>query len=190
MNEITILTYPRSGKHWINWNLDKTIKDLKINYGHFWKDFEDPLYLDSLNKTILTVVRNPYDCLRSIVAMEFLNSLDRRVNDYVDHYEFFLEKAKMFFKYEDINKIEEISNTIVKNFGGSRFLNTSEYGGYEQYKNWYLHTQHPRKFITSVEEADYIEATNIVDNFVKNNKPLYDKLNWLYNQALSKCEVL
>jgi hypothetical protein len=190
MNEITFLTYPRSGKHWLNWNLDKTIKDLKINYAHLWNDVTEPSYLNILNKKIVTVVRNPYDCLASIVAMEFLGSLDRRVKDYIDHYEFFIEKAEMFFKYEDINKIEEISNIIVKNFGGSRFLSTSDYGGYEEYKSWYTHTQHPRKFITSTDQQEYSEAKKIVDNFVKNNKPLYDKLNLLYDQAFSKCEVL
>jgi hypothetical protein len=190
MNEITIITYPRSGKHWINWNLDKTIKDLKINYGHLWHDVFDPEYLNSLTKPIVTIVRNPYDCLRSIVAMEFLGTLDKRVKDYVDHYEFFLNKAEMFFKYEDINNIEEISNLLVKKFGGSRFLTTSQYGGYEEYKAWHLETQHPRKFVTSTNQTDYIEATRIVDYFIKNNIEVYDKLESLYKQALSKCEVL
>jgi hypothetical protein len=151
-----MITYPRSGKHWLYWYIN-TNTDLKVNFIHYDKkeadDPEETLYQKILSDPIITIVRNPIDSLASINTMEKNGLAWYRPNQYLDHYNFVLEKASMFFRFEDLaSNTGKIVEHICKEFNGStNFVNDS----FQDYSDWYLKTQRSFKLISSKTDVDY-----------------------------------
>jgi hypothetical protein len=155
-NKISILTYPRSGRHWLYWYIN-TNTDLKANFTHYdareEEDLNDTVYKKMLSDPIITVVRNPIDSISSINTMEKNGMFVFRMQQYIDHYNFVLKNASMFFYFEDvINNTSKVVNRICKEFSGNLDIKTESY---EDYSRWYSETQNPFKLITSKNNLEY-----------------------------------
>ena len=166
--DLTMLTYPRSGKHWLYWNI-LTNTDLKVNFFHaIGKEY----YKNNLCVPIITVVRSPEECLASINTMEQNTKFDNRLNEYINHYEFILEHADLFFAYEDLKeKTPQIIEAICNRFGGT-VLGSNH--NFQEYERWYKETQNPIKLITSKESVlyqDVLKQTKSLD--LSKHKNLY-----------------
>jgi len=175
---LTMLTYPRSGRHWLYWYV-KTNTDLKMRFLHYSKSEENKdYYKDILSKPIITIVRSPEECLSSINTMEHNGLRDYRINEYLDHYNFILNKANLFFDYDDLkhktpNIIEKICNT----FGGKALgVNDS----FADYKKWHEETQ-KNNLITSKNYQNY------EDNLSYINSIDLSEHNALYLKAKNQC---
>jgi len=155
-NNISMITYPRSGRHWLYWYIN-TNTDLKVNFTHYDKkeadDPEETLYQKILSDPIITIVRNPIDSLASINTMEKNGLFWYRPDQYLDHYNFVLEKASMFFRFEDLsNNTGKMVEQICKEFNGNiNFVTDS----FQDYSDWYLKTQRSFKLISSKTDIDY-----------------------------------
>jgi myo-inositol-hexaphosphate 3-phosphohydrolase len=155
-NNITMLTYPRSGKHWLYWYIN-TNTDLKVNFTHYdVKEAEDPeeiLYQKILSDPIITIVRNPVDCISSVNTMEKNGLAWYRPDQYLDHYNFVLKKASIFFSFEDLaNNTGKIVEHICKEFNGNTNFVTDSV---QDYSDWYSKTQSSFKLISSKADIDY-----------------------------------
>jgi hypothetical protein len=155
-NNISLLTYPRSGRHWLYWYIN-TNTDLKANFAHYDKsageDLKEDVYQKMLSDPIITIVRNPVDCLASINTMEKNGMFAYRVQQYLDHYNFVLENASMFFRFEDLSvSTSKIVNSICKKFNGRLDIKTESY---QDYQKWYSETQNPFKLISSKNDLSY-----------------------------------
>ncbi len=181
-NNITMLTYPRSGRHWLYWYIN-TNTDLKVNFIHYdMKEANDPkeiLYQKMLSDPIITIVRNPVDCISSINTMEKNGLAWYRPDQYIEHYNFVLDKASMFFRFEDlVNNTSKIVEHICKEFNGDiNFVTDSV----KDYKDWYSKTQNSFKLISSKGDLDY---NNYMD-YVK-QMDLSEHYR-LYSLAKSRC---
>jgi hypothetical protein len=176
---ITILTYPRSGRHWMFWYI-KTNTDLKASFIHHEKKEEATDYYKNLiSNPIITIVRHPEECLASINTMEENSQIDQRIREYIDHYEFVLKHADLFFKYEDLrDKTSDIVKVICDMFGG-RVLGSND--NFKDYEKWYKETQNPHKLITSKSSNAYGDALAHVRSMdLSRHKDLYAS-------AVSKC---
>ena len=167
-----MLTYPRSGRHWLFWYINENT-DLKINFTHYdIKEANDPdeiLYQKILSDPIITIVRNPVDCLASINTMEKNGMFAYRAQQYLDHYNFVLENASMFFRFEDLSmNTSKIVNSICKKFNGNMDIKTESY---DDYKKWYFETQNPFKLISSKNDLiyknnlDYIKQMDLSEHY-------------------------
>lgn len=172
MPNLTMITYPRSGRHWMFWYIQINT-DLKMNFIHHEKEEQDEDYYQKiLSNPIITIVRNPEDCLASINTMEQNSQIDLRINDYLDHYEFLLKHADLFFCYEDLrNKTPDIVKVICDRFGG-RVLGSND--NFQDYEKWYKETQNPDKLITSKTSNSYEDAVAYIKSIdLSRHKELY-----------------
>jgi hypothetical protein len=138
--------------------------DLKVNFTHYdKKDADNPketLYQKILSDPIITIVRNPIDCLASINTMEKWSMFDYRANQYLDHYKFMLDNCSMFFRFEDLsNNTEKIVKNICENFNGTISIKSDSF---EEYSSWYNQTQKPFKLISSKTDAEYINNLDYI----------------------------
>lgn len=181
-NELSIVTYPRSGKNWLTWYV-KTNTDLKTNFTHYFyvdKDDEDyELYQKVFSRPIITIVRDPIECLSSIETMEKEVRTQERIESYIEHYEFFLNNETTFFLFEDLkNNTDKIMSHICKKFSGNlNIVNNS----FKDYQYWHLATQDYRKLISSKNNENYIK------NLEKVKKIDLSEHYRLYNLAKEKC---
>ena len=181
-NNISMVTYPRSGRHWLAWYINNNT-DLKVNFTHYDKkegeDLTEILYQKMLSDPIITIVRNPVDCLSSINTMEKNGLFFYRAQQYIDHYNFVLQNSSMFFKFEDLkHNTNNIVETICKTFNGNMEIKSESFGDYEA---WYKKTQNPFKIISSKNEADYIGHLDYIKQM-----DLSEHYR-LYSLARSKC---
>jgi hypothetical protein len=179
--DLIMLTYPRSGRHWLYWNV-LINTDLKINFFHGMEQGIDmKYYKDNILVPIITVVRSPEECLASINTMEHNSQFDDRINEYIDHYEFVLKHADMFFLYEDLKeKTPKILEAICDKYGGK---NLGSSGSFDDYKAWYKETQNPEKLITSKDSSRYndaLECTKAIN---------LDRHKELYLAAKDRCII-
>jgi len=152
MPDLTMLTYPRSGRHWLYWNITNNT-NLKVNFFH---GIDKEYYQKNILVPIITVVRSPEECLASINTMEKYTQFEHRFKEYIDHYEFILNNADMFFLYEDLREnTPKILEAICQKYGGKILGSNSDYNEYEK---WYKKTQNPFKLITSKESTMYQDA--------------------------------
>jgi len=170
---ITMMTYPRSGRHWMYWYI-KTNTSLKIRFIHNTKDsFDQDYYKKIISAPIITIIRSPKESIASINAMEQNMRVNFRINDYIDHYEFLLQNASLFFDYEDImQKTPNIADFLCNKFGG-KILGVNN--NIEDYKKWYKETQSPFIPLTSKNLKLYnnsLEHLRSVD--LSKHKELYD----------------
>lgn len=183
-NNISILTYPRSGRHWLYWYIN-TNTDLKVNLTHYdKKEAEDPtelLYQKILSDPIITIVRNPVDCLSSINTMESNGLFAYRAQQYLDHYNFMLKNCSMFFRFEDLRQnTKMIVESVCKEFNGNLNIKSDSFLDYE---DWYKKTQNPFKLISSktskeyINNLDYIKQMDLSEHYR------------LYSIAKSKCII-
>ena len=162
-NNISILTYPRSGRHWLYWYIN-TNTDLKVNFTHYdIKEANDPteiFYQKILSDPIITIVRNPVDCLSSINTMESNGLFVYRAQQYLNHYKFMLENCSMFFKFEDLkDNTEKIVSHICKEFNGNLDIKSDSF---LEYETWYENTQNPFKLISSKNSPEYINHLDYI----------------------------
>lgn len=108
-----IITYPRSGTHYLQ-NLILNYSSKEIKYSH-------DLVLD--NSFIITIARDPFDSIKSTIAMKKHYFPDTYMeNDYIKHYVdtyIFLNKnADLVIDYEDlINFPEKITKLVCSRLG-------------------------------------------------------------------------
>lgn len=172
MPDLIMLTYPRSGRHWLYWNI-LTNTDLKINFFHMMDQGIDMEYhKNNISVPIITVVRSPEECIASINTMEENSQFHQRLDQYIDHYEFVLKHSEMLFLYEDLReKTPQILDTLCKKYGGKVIGSNSNFN---EYKMWYKQTQNPVKLITSKESdmyEDVLKQTQSID--LSRHKDLY-----------------
>jgi hypothetical protein len=179
MPDLIMLTYPRSGRHWLYWNLS-TNTDLKINFFHcIDQGIGKEYYKNNISVPIMTVIRSPEECMASINAMEENTQTEQRIKEYVDHYAFILEHADLFFSYEDLReKTPEIIKFICDRFGG-RILGSND--NFQDYERWYKETQNPLKLITSKTSDLYKNSLAYINSID------LSKHEELYAAALNKC---
>jgi hypothetical protein len=155
-NKISIVTYPRSGKNWLTWYLDLNT-DLKANFTHYYELEQDhphySLFQQVFAMPVVTVVRDPIECIASINTMEKEVRVQERVDSYLAHYNFVLSNAKLFFLFEDLpSNTRKIVENICMEFGGNIDI-VSE--SFDDYKLWHTSTQDARKLISSKEDDSY-----------------------------------
>lgn len=170
--DLIMLTYPRSGRHWLYWNVLMNT-NLKVNFFHAMDQGTDmEYYKNNISVPIVTVVRSPEECLSSINTMEQNSQFDYRLNDYINHYEFILNNADILFLYEDLKeKTPQILEVLCHTYGGKIIGSNNNF--YE-YKKWYKETQNPVKLITSKESdiyTDILKQTQSLD--LKRHRDLY-----------------
>lgn len=173
MPNLTMITYPRSGRHWLFWYI-QTNTDIKMNFIHHEKEeIDQDYYKKIMSYPIITIVRSPEECLASINAMEENSQIDYRINEYLDHYEFILEHADLFFSYEDLkDKTPQIVQTICDRFGG-RVLGSND--NFKDYEKWHKETQNPLKLMTSKTSNSYQDALEYINSIdLSRHKDLYD----------------
>lgn len=160
-NTLSIVTYPRSGKNWLNWYINNNT-NLKINFTHYFKIEKDKvseedyeMYNKVFSNPIITVVRDPIESLASIETMEKAVRTQERIDSYIEHYEFFLNNATMFFLFEDLkSNTDKIVKHICQQFSGNlNIVNDS----FKNYQYWHLATQDPRKLISSKNNEEYVK---------------------------------
>lgn len=184
---IASLTFPRSGSHFLKHCIKKTTGH-EILRLHALKDAPPSYYK-------VTIVRDPFDAISSIVAMNRkvfkdnkhtdnpMHNMDWQINFEIDifktMYKEFLVSIDLFIKYDDlVNNTEKTINTLIDNF---RLSKVNELGDY----------------LSSYDE----ESKTFEGNIIKTSKNLLDYalvkdalLDYdlsecynLYNQALSRC---
>lgn len=183
-NTISIITYPRSGKNWLTWYINKNT-DMKANFTHYFKTNEsDPeysLYQKVISLPIITIVRDPVECLSSLDTMEKEVRTQERIESYLEHYNFVLNNAKMFFLFEDLeNNTNKIVDHICKEFLGNLNIISNSF---KDYQYWHLATQDYRKLISSKNSPEYIKN-------VKKIKDLDLSEHYrLYSLAKERCVI-
>lgn len=183
-NDISIVTYPRSGKNWLNWYVSMNT-NLKANFSHYSELEEDhqdyDLHKSIFSKPIITVIRDPIECIASINTMEEEVRVEERVDTYISHYNFFLKNARLIFLFEDLpNDTKKIVKTICKEFNGEMNI-VSE--SFEHYKFWHEQTQNPRKIVSSKKHENYNKNIELAKSF-----DLSEHYR-LYNLAKERCVV-
>jgi hypothetical protein len=172
MPDLIMLTYPRSGRHWLYWNI-MINTDLKVNFFHGMdQGIGKEYYEKNILVPVITVVRSPEECLASINTMEKNTQFEHRLNDYINHYDFILSNADMFFLYEDLREnTPKILEAICKKYGGNVIGSNSDY---DEYEKWYKETQNPFKLITSKESILYQDTLKHTESLdLSKHKELY-----------------
>lgn len=155
-NNLSMITYPRSGKNWLYWYITNNT-DLKVNFTHHFnfnqEDIKGTIYEKVFSDPIITTVRDPIECLSSINTMEKGVRVQERIDSYIDHYNFMLNNASMFFLFEDL---KENTNKVVKHIcnefnGNMDIINDS----FDDYRRWHIDTQDARKLVSSKDNVDY-----------------------------------
>lgn len=112
-NNILLTTYSRSGSHLLVDYLEQTFDikfsrtDLEEKYTQYHSNHYT--YTDG-DRTVITIIRNPFDSISSIVAMErrffpddtVENFISKRLKEYEDFYEYIIGYADYVIKYETL----------------------------------------------------------------------------------------
>jgi len=108
MNPPKIISYPRSGTHYLQ-NLILAHSSQKITFSH---------YPVTENRFIITIARDPFDSIQSHVAMnKHYNPKTYKENDYIEYYvdlyKYLYNNANLVIDYNDlINFPEETTKMI------------------------------------------------------------------------------
>lgn len=188
--DIDLITHPRSAKHWFRWYIENNT-DLTIDTLPYIKKAESVEAEDFFNAKFNTltnlgntmaIIRNPEDCLASLLTMESLQNLEFRLEQYIHYYEFILDNVEHIFRFEDvISDPARIAEYFCK-LSNKTFNPVKT--DYAQYEQWYLQSQDPRKLITSKTNGLYEQSRSILNNVD------LSKHNDLYDKALAKCLIL
>lgn len=184
-----LVTYPRSGKNWIQWYLDHNtnIKYLATHYikikdKNIWDTDES---LNVLKEAIqkpqknISIVRDPVSCLTSINIMERFNHMEQRYYQYIDHYEYILENNKFLFNFDDVkNNTKQIASFLCND--SDKVLNIKK-ENFNDYEKYHLSVNPKQHLITSKNNKDYELALDTVKKW--NLK----KHNELYLEAKNLC---
>jgi hypothetical protein len=189
--DIDLITHPRSAKHWFRWyiqnNTDLTIDTLpyiKKDSGTMEIDNSFNARFNNLTNlgNTMAIIRNPKDCLASLLTMESLDNLELRLKQYIYYYEFIMDNVEHIFRFEDvISDPAKIAEYFCKRSNKTFSPVKTDYAQYEQ---WYLQSQDPRKLITSKTNSLYDQSRSMIDNVD------LSKHNDLYEKALAKCLIL
>lgn len=187
--DIDLITHPRSAKHWFKWYIENNT-DLSIDTlpyiktdGKYQKEAVE-FFNSKLNELVnldntVAIIRNPKDCLASLLTMESLQSVEFRIEQYMYYYEFIIDNVEHIFKFEDvISDPAKIAQYFCKRSNKTFSPVKTDYAQYEQ---WYLQSQDPRKLITSKTNILYDESRSILENID------LSKHDDLYSKALAKC---
>jgi hypothetical protein len=174
---VTFLIFPRSGTNWLEWYVNHNT-DLKAVFTHYYHEHTP---YNALDYPIISSVRNPIDCVSSILAMrndtpEFAHTF---LQSYINTYTLTISKAEMLFTFEDvINNTEKAIKKVCDRFGANM---TGNDNSYDNYKAWYQENKPEYKLITSKNHKRYDQLRQYVSSL-----DLSNALE-LYNEALSKC---
>jgi hypothetical protein len=108
-----IITYPRSGTHYLQ-HLILTYSSQKIDSSHY-QVFD--------NSFIITIARNPFDSIKSTMAMKKHYFPDTYLDNdyikyYIDTYTFLNKDANLVIDYEDLVSFpEEITKSVCDTLG-------------------------------------------------------------------------
>lgn len=173
---VCLITYPRSGSNYFTEYFNQ-LTGMHISKSH------DIDY--ARGRKIITIVRNPVDCMTSRTAMiceteNIKNFLDlpevlgKNIEDYLSFYKRVILEANIFIDYEKfIKKPEEIMSNVLEQLNIPYKM--TDYTQTLDKKNGYL--------ISSKDTSLY---DLIISHYQKqDNKPLID----LYNKALSLCNI-
>lgn len=194
MIDAYFITFPRSGKNWLNWYIDNNT-DINAEFAHYVKVdnythsdfFKSEMYRiqEEANKNIykiITTVRSPEESLASINIMENFSNTEFRSKQYLDHYRYMIENNVTMFNFEDI---KNNTDSVVKNI--CKKLNKNFYNKplhFSEYSVWHTETQDSRKTVTSKKDKGYMEYLK----FLKLSD-MNEHRN-LYNLCLERCEVV
>lgn len=167
MNPPKIIAYPRSGTHYFQ-NLILTHSSQKITFSH---------YPVPENRFIITIARDPFDSIQSLVAMRrYYNPETYAEADYLDYYvelyKYLYSNASLVIDYNDlINFPEEITKI------------TCDLIGFE--KNPSNHKMHGNK-----KEIKYLVSSKTVKDYNEEYFKTEDMNNCYkeYNRLLSKAD--
>jgi hypothetical protein len=167
MNNPKIITYPRSGKHYL--------EGLILRYSS--REIESTHKASHDDSFIITIARDPFDSIQSNIAMKkYYNPETYEEHDYIDYYvelyKFLNNNSSLVIDYNDlINFPEEITKTICELIGFEN--NPSNYEMYGDNKNYeYLVSSKTVKEYTE----EYFKLEDISE--------CYDQ----YNDLLSKAK--
>jgi hypothetical protein len=113
MNPAKIITYPRSGTHYLQ-NLILTYSSQEIIFSHYQVN-EDSF--------IITIARDPFDSIQSLVAMRKYYNPDTYtqadyLDYYVDLYKYLDQNANLVIDYNDLVNFPEETAKMVCNLIG------------------------------------------------------------------------
>jgi hypothetical protein len=108
MNPPKIVSYPRSGTHYLQ-NLITKYSSQKITFSHF---------AVTENRFIITIVRDPFDSIQSLVAMKkHYNPETYAENDYIDYYvdlyKYLDRNANLVIDYNDLISFPEETTKMI-----------------------------------------------------------------------------
>jgi hypothetical protein len=177
-----LITYPRSGKNWLEWYF-KTNTNIEIIASHYAKvknkemlDVDKSLRflknaMQNSNK-IISTTRDPINSLVSINIMEEFRHMEQRYFQYIDHYEYILNNHRFIFDFEDVKHntkkiVEFLSQDCNKKLN---IVNES----FDDYSKHHISVNPPGHLITSVNDKRYAEALETVKKWnLKKHNDLY-----------------
>ena len=131
MNQPKIITYPRSGKHYL--------EGLILKYSS--QEIESTHKASHDDSFIITVARDPFDSIQSNIAMKrHYNPETYSEHDYIDYYvelyKFLNNNASLVIDYNDlVNFPEEITKMVCNHIGFEKKPSTYEmYGDSKEYE--------------------------------------------------------
>lgn len=186
MSKIALITYPRSGQHFLKYALtEATNIDVVCKHPNTIDLQDNFLFPEGTN--FVSIARNPKDSIASIVALELSSQgisyvdsshLDARISYYEKSYGFLVSYIDTFINYQDLSNIEVLVDKICQKFGGS--ITGSLEGIQERYETNHLETEPAWKIISSKNEEVYSKIITALDS--RN----LDRCQELYNQALER----
>jgi len=179
MINLTVSTYPRSGSNFLFHYLKNTT-DFNIRKTH------DKIFN---NKKIITIIRDPFDSIASMITMQYKDledynhnhqfACDARIQQYESFYNYILQNIEFIINFNGIeNKIDKVSNLICEKFNGNKINTIEEINKFE----WFKKT-------ATLEDGNI--ATSKTHEYYNLSKQSLEKYNLskcykLYNEALSK----
>lgn len=186
MAKITLLTYPRSGQHFLKYALtEATNIEVIAKHPNVVLLEENVEFAEGTNT--VSIARNPKDSIASIVTLElsaagltYVDStyLDARISYYQKAYEYILSYVNTFIDYNDLSDMQSLVNKICQKFGGSITGNLD--GIHERYEANHLETEPEWKLISSKNQDVYSNIMTVLDS--RN----LARCEELYNQALER----
>lgn len=167
MNPPKIITYPRSGTHYLQ-NLILTYSSQEITFSH---------YQVNKDSFIITIARDPFDSIQSLVAMrKYYNPETYTQADYLDYYvdlyKYLDQNANLVIDYNDlINFPEETTKMICDLLGFEK--NPSNY-----------------KMHGDKKEIEYLLSSKTVKEYDEEYFQIEDMSNcyYEYHKLLSKAD--
>lgn len=166
---MVILTFPRCGSHYLQ-QLIYQKTGLFIKKTHHITKFK--------NKKIISIIRNPEDTFKSMVAMQRhygsdqLTGFGLPVREYQEFYEYLMSKDAILINYEDlVSKPDEVVKAVAKRL----WLPVNDI----KYQN-FLFDQPQHKHLISSKTSKGYEKINL-------SKFDLSGCNDIYRRALLKC---